>query len=99
MRASSENFAANILNGEPLIAPGVEGINGVRLANAIYLSSWKSAEVSLDFDDDEYLSGLNRRIAAEGQVSDPVARLVPARNVSPRDPVACPCEDCAIGGG
>jgi predicted dehydrogenase len=62
-----ENFAANILNGEPLIAPGVEGINGVRLANAIYLSSWKGAEVSLDFDDDEYLSELNRRIAEEGK--------------------------------
>jgi UDP-N-acetyl-2-amino-2-deoxyglucuronate dehydrogenase len=61
-----ENFAANILSGEPLIAPGAEGINGVRLANAIYLSSWKGAEVSLDFDDDEYLSELNRRIAEEG---------------------------------
>src|SRR5215204_7387372 len=62
-----QNFAANIVNGEPLIAPGAEGINGVRLANAIYLSSWKGAEVSLDFDDDEYLSELNRRIAEEGK--------------------------------
>src|ERR671912_1714495 len=62
-----ENFAANMLSGAPLIAPGVEGINGVRLANAIYLSSWKGAEVSLDFDDDEYLSELNRRIAEEGK--------------------------------
>src|SRR5215211_1779776 len=62
-----ENFAANILTGEPLIAPGAEGINGVRLANAIYLSSWKGAEVSLDFDDDEYLSELNGRIAEEGK--------------------------------
>jgi predicted dehydrogenase len=62
-----KNFAANILDGEPLIAPGAEGINGVRLANAIYLSSWKGAEVSLDFDDDEYLSELNRRIADEGK--------------------------------
>jgi UDP-N-acetyl-2-amino-2-deoxyglucuronate dehydrogenase len=61
-----KNFAANILDGEPLIAPGLEGINGVRLANAIYLSSWKGAEVPLDFDDDEYLSELNRRIAEEG---------------------------------
>ena len=62
-----KNFAANILDGEPLIAPGLEGINGVRLANAIYLSSWKGAEVPLDFDDDEYLSELNRRIAEEGK--------------------------------
>ena len=35
-----ENFAANILDGTPLIAPGSDGINGVRLANAIHLSSW-----------------------------------------------------------
>jgi predicted dehydrogenase len=62
-----ENFAANILHGEPLIAPGAEGINGVRLANAIYLSSWKGAEVPLDFDDEEYLTELNRRIADEGK--------------------------------
>jgi predicted dehydrogenase len=62
-----KNFAANILDGEPLITPGVEGINGVRLANAIYLSSWKGVEVPLDFDDDEYLSELNRRIADEGK--------------------------------
>src|SRR5699024_2796597 len=32
-----ENFAQHILNGTPLIADGQEGINGVRLANAIHL--------------------------------------------------------------
>ncbi len=61
-----ENFAANILNGTPLIAPGAEGINSVRLANAIHLSSWKGQEVPFDFDDDEYLAGLNSRIREEG---------------------------------
>src|SRR5690606_3454452 len=29
-----ENFAANILDGTPLLAPGSDGIKGVRLANA-----------------------------------------------------------------
>jgi hypothetical protein len=29
-----ENFAANVLDRTPLIAPGSDGINGVRLANA-----------------------------------------------------------------
>jgi predicted dehydrogenase len=61
-----ENFAANILDGTPLIAPGSDGINGVRLANAIHLSSWTGAEVSLDFDEDTYLAELNERIRAEG---------------------------------
>ena len=40
-----ENFAANILDGTPLLAPGSDGINGVRLANAIHLSSWTGTEV------------------------------------------------------
>jgi predicted dehydrogenase len=61
-----ENFAANILDGIPLIAPGSDGINGVRLANAIHLSSWTGAEVSLDFDEEAFLAELNRRIRAEG---------------------------------
>jgi predicted dehydrogenase len=61
-----ENFAANILDGTPLIAPGSDGINGVRLANAIHLSSWTGSEVPLDFDEDEYLTELNQRIREEG---------------------------------
>ncbi|MDQ0277016.1 putative dehydrogenase [Arthrobacter silviterrae] len=62
-----ENFAANILDGTPLLAPGSDGINGVRLANAIHLSSWKGAEVGLDFDEDEFLALLNEHIREEGK--------------------------------
>lgn len=62
-----ENFAANILDGTPLLAPGSDGIKGVRLANAIHLSSWTGREVSLDFDEGEYLAELNKRIADEGK--------------------------------
>src|SRR5215213_5065395 len=62
-----ENFAANILDGTPLLAPGSDGINGVRLANAIHLSSWTGKEVSLDFDESEYLAELNQRIREEGK--------------------------------
>ena len=62
-----ENFAQNILNGTPLIAPGADGINGVRLANAIHLSSWLGEEVGLDFDEDVYMAELNKRIADEGK--------------------------------
>jgi predicted dehydrogenase len=61
------NFAANILDGTPLLAPGTDGILGVRLANAIHLSSWTGREVSMDFDEDEFLAELNKRIAAEGK--------------------------------
>ncbi|GAA1837818.1 Gfo/Idh/MocA family protein [Microlunatus capsulatus] len=61
-----ENFAANILDGTPLIAPGADGIHGVRLANAIHLSGWTGREVPLDLDEDLYLTELNVRIRAEG---------------------------------
>lgn len=63
-----ENFAANILEGTPLLAPGSDGINGVRLANAIHLSSWTKKEVSLkDLDEDFYLEELNKHIKEEGK--------------------------------
>jgi predicted dehydrogenase len=62
-----ENFAQNILQDVPLIAPGADGIHGVRLANAIHLSSWLGREVGLDFAEADYLLELNKRIAAEGK--------------------------------
>lgn len=65
-----ENFAANILDGTPLLAPGSDGINGVRLANAIHLSSWTGKEVPLEFDEEEYLRELNKRISEEGKYAE-----------------------------
>jgi predicted dehydrogenase len=61
-----ENFARHILDGTPLIAPGSDGIHGVRLANAMHLSGWLGTEVPLDLDEDAYLLELNKRIRAEG---------------------------------
>ncbi len=60
-----ENFAANIIDGTPLIAPGSDGINGVELANAMHLSSWLNEEVTLPIDEDKYLEELNKRRAEE----------------------------------
>lgn len=65
-----ENFARHILYREPLLAPGTDGIHGVRLANACLLSSWLNQEVSLPFDDDLYLKELNKRIKTEGKFSE-----------------------------
>ena len=62
-----QNFAAQVLEGAEPLAPGGDGIHGVRLANAIHLSSWTGQEVSIEnFDEDTYLAELNKRIAAEG---------------------------------
>lgn len=60
-----ENFANNILNGEDLIAPGLEGINQLILANGILLSTWLSREIDLPFDEDLYLEELNKRVNLE----------------------------------
>ena len=45
-----QNFTNHILRGEPLLAPGAEGINGLMLSNAAYLSSWKNSRVELPLD-------------------------------------------------
>ncbi len=60
-----ENFAANIVEGAPLLAPGSDGINGVALANAIHLSSWLGKEVEIPVDEEVYLAELNRKIEEE----------------------------------
>ena len=63
-----ENFALNVLEGQPLVAPGGDGINGVRLANAMHLSSWTGQEVDMeDFDEQRHLAELNARIEAEAK--------------------------------
>ncbi|MHA6253155.1 Gfo/Idh/MocA family protein [Oceanobacillus sp. CAU 1775] len=59
------NFAENILYKEPLIAPGIEGINSVQLFNAIYLSSWFGEEVELPVSEEIFLEELEKRIASE----------------------------------
>lgn len=59
------NFSRAILTGEPLIAPGEEGIRGLTLSNAVYLSSWLGREVTLPLDEELYLTELKKRIAEE----------------------------------
>lgn len=63
--AVMENFAENILEGTPLIAPGSDGIHGVMLANAIHLSSWLGKEIEIPFNEDLFLAELNKRIEEE----------------------------------
>ena len=60
-----KNFTNHVLNGEPLLAPGEEGINGLTISNAIHLSSWLGKEVSLPIDEDLYIEELNKRIEEE----------------------------------
>ncbi len=50
-----QNFTEAILEGKPLLAPGVEGIHELTLSNAAYLSAWKgSVPVKLPLDSAEF---------------------------------------------
>ena len=61
------NFASHVLFGTELLAPGADGIMGVRLANASQLSAWTGKTVSYPCDEAEYNAKLNELIAAEGK--------------------------------
>ena len=56
-------FAAAVLRGEPLVAGGEEGINGLTLSNAMHLSSWTGKTVELPLDEDLFYDELMKRVA------------------------------------
>jgi predicted dehydrogenase len=58
-------FAQAILqkNANLLVAGGLEGINGLTIANAMYLSSWLGHPIDLPIDADLYWLELQKRIA------------------------------------
>lgn len=77
-RGILKNFTNHILNGEPLLAPGYEGINGLSLSNAMMLSTWKNDWVELPNDGEEFYKELEKRIAessGKGSVEEKVADL------------------------
>lgn len=56
-------FAGKILHGTPLVAEGTEGLGGLTLSNAMHLSSWLGRAVDIPFDEELFLSELNKRRA------------------------------------
>lgn len=63
-------FADRILNGGPLVAEGVEGIRGLTLSNAMHLSSWLDKTIEIPFDEELFLSELNKRRATTVKKED-----------------------------
>ena len=53
-KAITQNFVRAILTDEPLIAPGVEGIRGLELGNAMLLSGLQHRPVELPINAEEY---------------------------------------------
>lgn len=75
----TRNFARAILYGEPLLAPGEEGIWNVELASAIILSSKRGKTVSLPVDRAEY-DALLQELRASSQ---PKSRVLGQRVSDP----------------
>ena len=69
-------FAAAILRGEPLVANGEEGINGLNISNAAHLSSWLGKDITLPVDEDLYYSKLQEKIKAGKAEKDTVVESV-----------------------
>lgn len=79
-----KNYTNHILNGEPLLAPGKEGILGLSLSNAMMLSTWKNKTVELPNDGEEFLECLEERIKnsrGKENVAEAVADLSGTYNV------------------
>lgn len=71
------NFARHIMHGEPLIAPGVEGINTVEMINAIILSGATGEAVDVPVDRARYDAFLQGKIK-----TSQVKRTGPDRRVT-----------------
>lgn len=63
------NYSLAVRRGEPLIAPGVDGIRGLTISNAVHLSSWLGKTVTLPLDEDAFLAQLQQRIQEEEAAS------------------------------
>jgi len=55
-------FAGAILRGEPLIADGREGINGLMISNGMHMSDWTGGSVTLPIDEDAFYIELMKRV-------------------------------------
>ncbi|ETT63070.1 oxidoreductase domain-containing protein [Paenibacillus sp. FSL R7-277] len=56
------NFTNAILHDEPLLAPGEEGIHGLTLSNAMYLSAWTDNWVDLPIDSELFYEKLMEQV-------------------------------------
>ena len=61
-RGITRDWVRAILEGTPLIAPGIEGIRGVELANAMLLSAWQDDWVDIPVDETLYYEKLQERV-------------------------------------
>ncbi|MCM3790878.1 Gfo/Idh/MocA family oxidoreductase [Domibacillus indicus] len=71
-----QNWVDAILKGTPLLAPGEEGIKGLEISNAIYLSAWLKESVELPIDADLFYKTLQEKIKASNFVKEKSGNVV-----------------------
>lgn len=60
-----KDFTKALLNGTELLAPGIEGINGLTISNAIHYSAWTGSRVDVkNFPNEDFYNILQQKIAA-----------------------------------
>lgn len=69
-----QNFTDAVLRGKELIAPGIEGIYGLMISNAAYLSAWKEDWVLLPADEQEFQEFLKKKQKEEKEIRKKVKR-------------------------
>jgi predicted dehydrogenase len=62
----TQNFINAIVRGESLIAPGIEGIHGLEIGNAMLMAALTRQPVDLPVDPDAYESFIKRMIQKHG---------------------------------
>ena len=55
------NFVSAIREGTALLAPGVEGINGLQISNAMHLSAWTDSWADIPVDEELYYEKLQEK--------------------------------------
>ncbi len=58
------NWVDAILNGSPLLAPGIEGVNGLQISNAMHLSAWTDSWADIPVDGELFYKKLQEQIQA-----------------------------------
>ena len=56
------NWVQACLDGESIIAPGLDGVQSLLLSNAMYLSAWQNKVIDFPFDENDFSRMLNEKI-------------------------------------
>jgi predicted dehydrogenase len=61
-----QNWVDAVINGTELLAPGIEGMNGLQISNAMHLSAWTGKWAEIPVDEDLFYELLQERIKNSG---------------------------------